>query len=446
MKIEFGKGFLFGAATSSYQVEGAAGEGGRTPSVWDVFSKISGKTYMGDTGDVACDHYHRYREDVELMGKIGLDAYRFSISWPRIFPEKGKYNPEGMQFYKNLIKELEKRNIKPVVTIYHWDMPMWAYNMGGWLNRDSINWFTEYASRIFKELGDSVKLWITHNEPLCSSFLGYYEGNHAPGHKSLREALTVAHHILLSHGSVVDKFRKLNLKSGKIGITLNLVPAYPATKDKEDKEAAGIRDSYLNKWFLDPIFRKSYPADMEEIYKRLIGDLDFIEEGDLERIAIPVDFLGVNYYHRELVKFSSDSEMGFKVVNGNFARTEMDWEIVPEALFDLIVRLRKEYTKKPIYITENGAAFNDKLLKSGEVRDNKRINYLKRHLLEIARLNRKGMDIRGYFLWSLMDNFEWQHGYSKRFGIIYVDYKSGDRILKNSALWYKNVIKTRTVK
>jgi len=446
MAVSFKNNFLFGASTSSYQIEGAAGEGGRTPSVWDVFSKITGKTYMGDTGDAACDHYHRYGEDVELMEKIGLDAYRFSISWPRIFPEKGRYNPEGMQFYKNLIKELKTRNIKPVATIYHWDMPMWAYNMGGWLNRDSVYWFTEYASRIFKELGDSVKLWITHNEPLCSSFLGYHEGNHAPGHKNLREALTVAHHVLLSHGCAVDAFRKLNLKEGKIGITLNLIPVYPATKDKEDKEAASIRDGYLNRWFLDPIFKESYPADMKEIYEKLTDGLDFVKEGDLSKIAVPVDFLGVNYYHRELIKFSSDSEMGFTVVHGNFARTEMDWEIVPEALDDLIVRLRKEYTKIPVYITENGAAFNDKLLKNGEIRDNKRINYLSRHLLEIARLNRKNMDIRGYFLWSLMDNFEWQHGYSKRFGIIYVDYKSGERILKNSALWYRDLIKTRTIK
>jgi len=446
MTAKFKRDFLFGAATSSYQIEGAVDADGRTPSIWDIFSKIPGKIYNGDTGDIACDHYNRYREDVELMGNIGIDAYRFSISWSRIFPDKGVFNPRGMEFYKNLVNELVKRNIKPVVTLYHWDLPMWVYNMGGWLNRDSVKWFTEYAVKVFEELGESVKLWITHNEPLCASIFGYYEGNHAPGHKDLQEALKAAHHILLSHAYAVKEFRKFNFKNGEIGITLNQIPAYPATKSKEDMEAAFIRDGYLNRWFLDPLFKSSYPGDMKKIYEGLNVSFDFIEDNDLQEISIKNDFLGVNYYSRELVKYSPDSPLKFKGVSGKFAKTEMGWEIVPEALYDHILRLRKEYTKIPIYITENGAAFNDRVLKKVEVRDEKRIDYLKRHLMEVAKLNQKRMDVRGYFVWSLMDNFEWTYGYSKRFGIIYIDYKTQERILKNSAFWYRDLIKSRAIK
>lgn len=442
----FNKDFIFGTATSSYQVEGAVNEGGRTPSIWDIFSKTPGKTYEGHTGDIACDHYHRYKEDVGLMEKIGTDAYRFSISWSRIFPEKGKYNPEGMEFYKKLIIELKKRNIKPVVTLYHWDLPIWAYNMGGWLNRNSVIWFEEYAVKVFKELNDSVKLWITHNEPICSSFFSYYEGIHAPGHTNLREALIAAHHILLSHGEVVEKFRKLNFKDSKIGITLNLIPSYPATNREEDEKAAKISDGYFMRWFLDPIFKASYPEDMKEIYKELTGYLDFIMDGDLKKISNKIDFLGVNYYSRELIKSSPDSKLKFKKVHGNFERTEMDWEIVPESLYNLILRVRNEYTAIPIYITENGAAFKDRVTREGKIHDNKRIDYLKKHLSKVADLNRKGADIRGYFLWSLMDNFEWGHGYSKRFGIIYVNFETQERILKDSAMWYKDLIRTRIIK
>jgi beta-glucosidase len=446
MTAKFKKDFLFGTATSAYQIEGAVDADGRTPSIWDIFSKVPGKTYNGDTGDIACDHYNRYKEDIGLMGKIGIDAYRFSISWPRIFPEEGVFNPKGMDFYKNLVNELVKRNIKPVVTLYHWDLPLWLYNMGGWLNRDSAKWFVEYAVKIFEELGEYVRLWITHNEPLCASFFSYYEGAHAPGHKDLQEAVKVAHHILLSHAYAVKEFRNFNFKNGEIGITLNQIPAYPATKSREDIDAAFIRDGYLNRWFLDPLFKGSYPEDITKIYENLNTNFDFIKDDDLQEISIKNDFLGLNYYSRELVKYSPDSSLKFKGVSGKFPKTEMGWEIVPEALYNHILRLRKEYTKIPIYITENGAAFNDRVLKKVEVRDVKRIDYIKKHLLEVAKLNQKGMDIRGYFLWSLLDNFEWQHGYSKRFGIIYVDYKTQERIFKNSAFWYRDLIKSRAIK
>jgi beta-glucosidase len=446
MATRFKSDFLFGTATSSYQIEGAVNTDGRTPSIWDIFSKTPGKIYKGDSGDIACDHYNRFRKDIELMKELGIEAYRFSISWSRIFPEKGVFNPKGMEFYKNLVDELARKNIEPAATLYHWDLPLWVYNMGGWLNRDSVKWFTEYSVKIFEELGDSVRLWITHNEPLCSSIFSYYEGKHAPGHKNLQEALMAAHHILISHGHVVKEFRKHNLKSGEIGITLNQIPVYPATKSKEDMEAANICDGYFNRWFLDPIFKGSYPEDMEKIYRELNVDFNFIEDDDLHEISVRNDFLGVNYYSRDLVKYSPDSILKYKKVSGKFARTEMDWEIVPAALYELIIKLRKEYTKIPIYITENGAAFDDKLLKKGEIRDKKRIDYLRRHLLEVAKLNKKRMDIRGYFLWTLMDNFEWQEGYSKRFGIIYVDFKTQERIFKNSAFWYRDLIKSRTIK
>ncbi|NQT66446.1 MAG: beta-glucosidase [Actinobacteria bacterium] len=445
MTKKFKENFIFGAATASYQIEGAAAEDGRSPSTWDVFCKTPGKVYGGHNGDIACDHYHRYKEDVELMAGIGINAYRFSISWSRIFPEKDKYNPKGMEFYKKLINELNEKGIKPVVTLYHWDLPVWAYEMGGWLNRDSVKWFKEYALKVFEELNDSVKLWITHNEPLCSSFFSYYEGFHAPGHKNLREALIAAHHILLSHGAAVEEFRKFNFKDSKIGITLNLTPSYPASSSKEDVEAAFRFDGLSNRWFLDPVFRALYPEDMKEVYKEFIGCFDFVKDGDLQKISINNDFLGVNYYSRDLIEFSQDSELKFKKTHGIFKRTEMDWEIVPESLYDIIIRLRKEYTRIPIYITENGAAFNDRVSKDGKVNDNKRIDYLRKHLKKVVELNSKGADIRGYFLWSLMDNFEWANGYSKRFGVVFVDYETQERILKDSAIWYKDLIKKRII-
>lgn len=446
MAKEFKENFVFGTATSSYQIEGAAAEDGRSPSIWDVFCKTPGKVYGGHNGDIACDHYHRYKEDVELMTGIGINAYRFSVSWPRIFPEKGKYNKKGMEFYKRLVNELCDKDIMPTVTLYHWDLPIWAYEMGGWLKRDSVKWFEEYAVKVFEELNDSVKLWITHNEPYCSSIYSYYEGVHAPGHKNSREALIVAHHLLLSHGTAVEAFRKFNFKNSKIGITLNLTPSYPATGSKEDIEAASRSDGHSIRWFLDPIFKSCYPEDMKKVYKEFIGDFDFIRDGDLQKISIINDFLGVNYYSRDLIEFSKDSELNIRKTHGNFERTEMDWEIVPESLYDLIIRLRKEYTRIPIYITENGAAFNDRITKDGKVHDNRRIDYLRKHFKKVVELNQKGADIRGYFIWSLMDNFEWQHGYSKRFGIVFIDYQTQKRILKDSAIWYRDLIQSRVIK
>lgn len=439
--VKFPKDFTWGVATSSYQIEGAVNEDGRTPSIWDTFSKTEGKTYQGHTGDVACDHYHRYKEDVQIMKEIGVKAYRFSIAWPRIFPEEGQYNPKGMDFYKRLVDELLKREIIPVATIYHWDLPQWAYEKnGGWLNRESVKWYVEYASKLFEELGDVIPLWITHNEPWCSSILSYGIGEHAPGHKDWREALIAAHHILLSHGEAVKVFRDMNLKGAQIGITLNLTPAYPASEKEEDKLAVQYADGFANRWFLDPIFKGNYPEDMMELYSKIIGEFDFIREGDLETISVPIDFLGVNYYTRSIVKYNEDSMLKAENVPGPGKKTEMGWEISPESLYDLLKRLDREYTKLPMYITENGVAFKDEVTEDGRVHDYERIEYIKEHLKAIARFIEEGGNLKGYFVWSLLDNFEWAHGYSKRFGIVYVDYETQKRILKDSAFWYKGVI------
>ncbi|AEM77729.1 GH1 family beta-glucosidase [Thermoanaerobacter wiegelii] len=444
--IKFPKEFVWGVATSSYQIEGAVNEDGRTPSIWDTFSKTEGKTYNGHTGDVACDHYHRYKEDVEIMKEIGVKAYRFSIAWPRIFPEEGKYNPKGMDFYKRLVDELLKRDITPAATIYHWDLPKWAYDKrGGWLNRDSVKWYVEYATKLFEELGDAIPLWITHNEPWCASILSYGIGEHAPGHKNYREALIAAHHILLSHGEAVKAFREMNIKGSKIGITLNLTPVYPASEKEEDKLAAQYADGFSNRWFLDPIFKGNYPEDMMELYSKIIGEFDFIKEGDLETISVPIDFLGVNYYTRGIVKYDEESMLKAENVPGPGKRTEMGWEISPESLYDLLKRLDREYTKLPMYITENGAAFKDEVTEDGRVRDDERIEYIKEHLKAAAKFIEEGGNLKGYFVWSLMDNFEWVHGYSKRFGIVYVDYETQKRILKDSALWYKEVILSNSI-
>ncbi|HWQ21605.1 MAG TPA: family 1 glycosylhydrolase, partial [Clostridia bacterium] len=310
----FAKDFRFGVATAAYQVEGAAAEDGRTPSIWDTFCRTPGKVHGGETGDVACDNYHRYREDVRLMKEMGVDSYRFSIAWPRIFPAYGTYNPKGMEFYRSLIHELQESGIDPVVTLYHWDLPNWAHERGGWLNRESVAWFAEYAAKVFEKLGDSVKLWITHNEPFCASMLGYGMGIHAPGHQDMREALIAAHHILLSHGAAVEAFRNCGLRDGKVGITLNLTPAVPFTRSRADLEAVSRSDGIANRWFLDPVLKGSYPEDTREVLRKLVGDLDFIRDGDLQRISHGIDFLGVNYYTRSLVRVVQNGALNYEEV------------------------------------------------------------------------------------------------------------------------------------
>ncbi|KGP73280.1 GH1 family beta-glucosidase [Pontibacillus yanchengensis] len=439
----FSKDFIFGTATSSYQIEGAANEGGRTPSIWDEFSKTPGKVWNGDTGDVACDHYHRFEEDIEIIKALGVDSYRFSIAWPRIFPSEGQYNPEGMEFYKKLAKKLNDAGIKPFVTLYHWDMPKWAYDKGGWVNRDSVQWFLDYAEKCFEELDDLVSMWITHNEPWCAALLGYYEGVHAPGHMNLDEAVRVSHHLLLSHGKAVELYKNQLHLTKPIGITLNLSPVYPASERVEDELAANNYDGYLNRWFLDPVFKASYPKDMMNLYSKQVSSFDFIQEGDMGTIATSCDFFGINFYNRALIRYSTTSPLLFEPAESDYPKTGMGWDVSPNEFKELIRTLRRDFTDLPMYITENGAAFQDVLEEDGTVKDVERREYMEQHIEAIAFLNEEGMNIRGYYLWSLLDNFEWAFGYDKRFGITYVDFQTQKRYMKDSAKRYAEIVHSR---
>ncbi|MEI5907486.1 GH1 family beta-glucosidase [Bacillus spongiae] len=442
---QFSKEFIFGTATSSYQIEGAAAEGGRTPSIWDTFSKTPGKISDGSTGDIACDHYHRTEEDIELIKSLGVDSYRFSIAWSRIFPTEGTYNPEGMAFYKKLAIQLREEGIEPCVTIYHWDMPQWADEKGGWVNRESVNWFMEFAKKCFEELDEYVSKWITHNEPWCAALLGYHTGEHAPGHTNLEEAVKTSHHLLLSHGLAVQYYKGEFGGTGEIGITLNLSPVYAASDSVNDRLAANNHDGYLNRWFLDPIFKAQYPTDMLNLYSKYVHSFDFIQEGDLEIISQPMDFFGINFYSRALIEFSAASDLLYKQAYSDYAKTGMGWDISPREFKDLIYRLREEYTSLPIYITENGAAFDDVLEDDGQVHDKARVDYLEKHLLSVAELNEENMNIAGYYVWSLLDNFEWAFGYDKRFGIVYVDFDNQKRYVKDSAKRFKEIVQERSL-
>lgn len=441
----FSKDFIFGTATSSYQIEGAYQEDGRTMSIWDEVSRTPGKVFNMDNGDVACDHYHLYEKDIEVLKTLGVDSYRLSIAWPRIFPEQGKYNQAGMDFYKKLIQRLIENGIRPAVTLYHWDLPMWAHEQGGWTNRESVDWFLEYAEKCYEELDDQVDMWITHNEPWCAGFLGYHQGIHAPGHTNMEEALKAVHHILLSHGEAVTLLKGKFSSQTPIGITLNLSPMYPASGSANDMLAANNADGYSNRWFLDPVLKGTYPADMMNLFSKYVHSYDFIHEGDLEKISIDCDFFGINFYSRGLVEFNAASDFLYKNAYSDYPQTGMGWDISPAEFKDLIRRLRAEYTNLPIYITENGAAFEDIVSEDGHVHDRERQDYVEKHIQAVAELNEEGMNIAGYYLWSLLDNFEWAFGYDKRFGITYVDFETQERILKDSGCRYAEIIRNRTI-
>lgn len=441
--MEFDKSFIFGVATSSYQIEGAFDEDGRTASIWDTFSKTEGKVFNMENGDVTCDHYHRYKEDVAIIKELGVDCYRLSIAWPRIFPEQGKYNPEGMAFYKNLLTELKQNGIKAAVTLYHWDLPQWAQDMGGWETRESVDWFLSFAKQCFTELDDLVDMWITHNEPWCAAILSNAIGEHAPGKKNVAAALKAGHHILLSHGMAVRLYRELGFNK-PIGITLNLTPAYAASNSFSDKLAASNFDGTFNRWFLDPLFKGSYPFDIVNLYAARLGDFDFIKEGDFDAMAERCDFFGINYYSRSLIEFDPLSLTLSAGAYSSCPKTEMGWDISPENLIDLVRMVREKYTDLPIYITENGSAWPD-VLESGYVHDSNRVDYLVRHLETVAKMNDMDLNIAGYFCWSLMDNFEWGFGYSKRFGIVYVDFETQARIKKDSFYKYQQIIRERKI-
>ncbi len=440
--IKFPEGFKWGVATASYQIEGSPLADGAGPSIWHRFSHTPGTTYNGDTGDIACDHYRRYKEDVALMKKLGVKAYRFSIAWPRVFPQgKGKLNLKGMDFYDRLVDELMNAGIEPFITLYHWDLPAALQDEGGWLNRDIANWFANYSDFVFQKLGDRVKHWITLNEPWVTAFVGHLFGEHAPGMRDIYAAFEVVHNELRAHSKAVKAFREENLE-GEIGITLSNHSQSPASQEEADIVAAQVAHEYVNyPLFLNPIFKGDYPRHLLSVAKEYMPKA---YEQDMDEIKEDIDFVGINYYSGNLVKADPNAPLGIKNVDRGLEKTEMGWEIYPQGLYEILTGVQKNYAPKKIFITENGAAFKD-VVEDGEVHDDKRIEYLKAHFNQAYKAIQDGVNLKGYFVWSLMDNFEWAKGYSKRFGIVYVDYETQKRILKDSAKWYAKVIKNNAV-
>jgi beta-glucosidase len=436
--------FLWGAATSAYQIEGGVGEGGRGESIWDRFAATPGRILDGSHAGIACDHYHRWREDVDLLRWLGVGAYRFSVAWPRVMPEGGgAVNEPGLDFYDALVDALIGAGIRPFITLYHWDLPQAVQDRGGWGARDTADEFAAYAAAVAGRLGDRVRHWITHNEPWVVATGGHEDGVHAPGHRDPGEALRVAHHILLSHGRAVEAVRE-TVPGAEVGITLNLAPIWPASSGEADRDAARRQDGSLNRWYLDPLFRGRYPEDaIADRVRRghLAGpELPFVEAGDLKTIAAPADFLGVNYYSRWMVRAGDDGEPVVIPAVPEEELTDMAWEVFPQGLYDLLIRLHREYGPPPIYITENGAAYADGPDDAGRIRDTRRIAYLRDHLAAARRAILDGVPLRGYFAWSLLDNFEWTRGYEKRFGLYWVDYATQRRVPKDSAFWYRDVV------
>jgi beta-glucosidase len=427
---------VWGAAVSAYQIEGAADVDGRGECIWDRFSATPGNVVNGDTGAVACDSYHRYREDVRLIRELGLNAFRFSIAWPRILPDgRGRTNAAGLDFYDRLVDELLGAGIEPFVTLYHWDLPQALEDRGGWTARETASAFAEYVEVVSGRLGDRVGYWITQCEPWVIAWLGYGTGEHAPGRKSEADALAAAHHVLLAHGLAAEVLRR-EVAQPNVGITIDLVAFHPLTDSPEDDDAARRSDGFRNRWILDPVLRGEYPTDVLERFAPILPP---IEDGDLQTIAAPLDFLGLNYYTRNLVRADPADGTPVIVDAEGVERTEMGWEVYPDGLFELLVRVRNEYDIPPLYVTENGAAYPDHR-RDGIVDDPKRISYVDRHLSSVARAIEHGVPVRGYFLWSLLDNFEWSFGYSRRFGIVYVDYETLERVPKASYRWYRDFI------
>jgi beta-glucosidase len=437
----FPGGFLWGCATSAYQVEGSPLADGAGPSTWHRFVHTPGRVRDGDTGDMACDHYRRWREDVALMRTLGMRAYRFSIAWSRVLPEgRGNVNPEGLAFYDRLVDALLENGIQPMVTLHHWDMPAALDDRGGWLNPDSVGWFADYAQTVFRKLDDRVGLWATLNEPWVVTDAGYLHGVLAPGHRSRYEPVIAAHHLLKAHGAAVQAYRAEGRNN--IGIVVNLEPKYPATQKPDDVAARARADAYMNRQFLDPIFLGRYPDEMRDVF----GDAwcEWPQE-DLAQIRQAIDFVGVNYYTRSVARHDPRAWplRAGGVPQKQATRTETGWEVYPQGLADVLNWVTTRYDRPPIYITENGAAFYDPpVADAGRVEDPLRVAYLRAHLLAARSAMRQGVDLRGYFVWSLLDNFEWAHGYSKRFGIVHVDYATQQRTPKDSARFYAKVIAT----
>ena len=429
-----GAGFKLGVATSSYQIEGAVSVDGRGPSIWDRFTHTPGKVKLGGTGDVACDHYHRMPADVRLMDWLGVDAYRFSIAWPRVLPNgRGAANSKGLDFYERLVDALLEHGIAPCATLYHWDLP--DALPGGWLARDTTSAFADYAGIVAARLGDRVALWLTHNEPWCQAFLGYETGLFAPGERDFSHALLCAHHLLVSHGLAVQALRA-EVKAA-VGIAPNYLPAHPASSAAVDVAAAQRLDGYFNRWFTDPIFGRGYPSDMLAFYG---ADMPAFPASDLALIAQPFDVLGVNYYERAIVQHDpAGGRLQLKSVRtSDYPRTQ-DREIYPQGLYDILARLKREYGVERLIVSENGAAFADEVAADGAIHDTARVEFLRTHLEQVARARRDGVPVEAYYAWSLMDNFEWSEGYTLRYGIVYVDFESQRRLPKDSALFLRSL-------
>jgi beta-glucosidase len=435
---QFPPGFVWGVATSSFQIEGGAHDDGKGESIWDRFCRSPGAIADGSNGDTACDHYRRWREDLDLIAALGVDAYRFSVSWPRVRPGgAGAWNAKGLDFYERLVDGLLERGVKPYVTLNHWDLPAELQDGGGWAHRDTVHRFVEYALGVQARLGDRVAAITTHNEPWVIATLGHEMGVFAPGLKSRATAAQVSHHLLLSHGLALQALRAAGCKS-QLGIVLNLSPVHPATANAADLARARLEDGRGLRWYLDPLFKAAYPADVLEF---LGADAPRVEPGDLQAIATPMDFLGINYYSRTVV--SADAP--WDTARGGMAVTEMGWEIYPDGLTELLLRLHRDYAVPPLYVKENGGAFKDQIV-DGQVHDADRVAYIASHIAAVGEALAQGVRMAGYMVWSLLDNFEWASGYEKRFGIVHVDYASQRRTMKDSARWYRDFLQRQRAK
>jgi beta-glucosidase len=455
----FPAGFVWGAATAAYQIEGGVTRDGRGPSIWDTFSHTEGRVLHGDTGDVACDHFGRLEEDLDLIGNLGVGAYRFSVAWPRVQPDGRTVNRKGLDFYARLIDGLLARGVKPALTLYHWDLPQALQDEGGWVSRQTADRFADYADVVAREFGDRVPMWITLNEPWVASWVGYGIGRHAPGIRDLRSAAAAHHHLLLAHGRAMTVLRERLAAGSQAGITLSMMTIKPASDHPDDIRAAGIVDAQFNLSCSDAVLRGEYPANLG-VFSQVWADPDGPgREGDMEVISQPVDFLGVNSYHARVVAapgrldaarqagligtYDADASFGMDcadVLPVGAPVTATGWPITPDGMTALLTRLHERYPGVPVYITENGAAFHDYPAPDGNVRDPERADFLQAYLRAVARAIDQGADVRGYFVWSLLDNFEWASGYSKRFGLVYVDYPTSKRIPKDSYHFYRRVI------
>jgi beta-glucosidase len=430
--------FLWGTATASYQIEGGATEDGRGPSIWDTFSHTAGKIEQGETGDIACDHYHHYTEDIQLMRELGIQAYRFSISWSRLIPNgKGQHNPKGFDFYSRLVDNLLAADITPFATLFHWDLPQALQDLGGFTSRDITGWFADYAVNAADRLGDRVKHWIMLNEPSVYALLGHALGAHAPGLTDLKAFFATTHHLNLAQGKALQALRSVN-SSLQLGTTLNLQRGFPADDSKASAVMAERHNDLWNGCFLGPLLAGAYP-------ERVIPELvPYIQEGDLRLAQQPVDFLGVNHYSRGYIQPSKDAVVGYEQADlpPDVPRTSFGWEINPSEFRDVLLEVHQRYNPPPIYITENGAFFSDTVSPEGKIHDQKRVAFLESYIQAMQEARARGVDIRGYFVWSLLDNFEWAAGYRPTFGIIRVDYKTQKRTPKDSYFWYQKHIRS----